>query len=89
MQEGEANVPREVTDREGTVWSCVQAYAGLSEDGGGGAAASRAEDAGGPVEVVCTPTGGAKTVRLELAADWEQALDDATLAGEIESRRET
>lgn len=82
-------MPREVTDGGGTVWSCVQAYAGLSEDGEGGAAAERAEGEGGTVEVVCTPSGGAKTVRLELAADWEQALDDAALVGEIESRRES
>jgi len=80
-------VPREVTDGEGTVWSCAQAYAGLSEDGEGGAAASRAEAGGGPVEVVCTPSGGAKTVRLELAPDWEQSLGDDALVGEIESRR--
>ncbi len=82
-------MPREVTDGDGTVWSCAQAYAGLSEDGEGGAAASRAESEGGTVEVVCTPSGGAKTVRLELAADWEQALDDDALVVEIESRRET
>ena len=81
-------MPREVTDGEGTVWSCAQAYAGLSEDGEGGAAASRAESEGGKVEVVCTPSGGAKTVRLELAPGWEGSLADEALLREIESRRE-
>jgi hypothetical protein len=79
-----------VTGEDGTVWSCVQAYAGLAADGGGGGeAASRAEGEDGRVEVVCTPSGGAKTVRLELAADWEESLGDDALAREIESRRET
>ncbi|HEV2862399.1 MAG TPA: hypothetical protein VGX48_15410 [Pyrinomonadaceae bacterium] len=78
-------MPREVTGGDGTVWSCAQAYAGLGE----GEAAERAEAQGGSVEVVCTPSGGAKTVRLELAAGWEESLGDEELVREIESRRET
>ena len=76
---------REVTGEDDIVWSCAQAYAGLGE----GEAAERAEDEGGRVEVVCTPSGGAKTVRLELARGWEESLEDEALLREIESRRET
>ena len=80
-------VPREVTGADGISWSCVEAYAGLS-DGGGGEAAARA--AGGDrLAVVCTPGGGAKSVRLELPAGWDESFDDEQLLREIESRRET
>ena len=80
-------MPREVSGEDGTVWSCVEAYAGLSDEGNTEAAA-RAADGDG-LAVVCTPSGGAKSVRLELPADWEQSLDDGQLLREIESRRET
>ena len=83
-------MPREVTGEDGTRWSCAQAYAGLSENSeGGGAAAERVDSEGGRVEVVCTPSGGAKTARVELAADWETALTDEELLREIEAHRET
>ncbi|HEX8720015.1 MAG TPA: hypothetical protein VF736_05190 [Pyrinomonadaceae bacterium] len=75
---------REVTDGEGTRWTCVQAYAGLTQDGGGAAAdAAAGED--GRVEVVCTPSGGAQTVRLRLAAGWEDECSDEELLREIEA----
>jgi hypothetical protein len=37
--------------------------------------------------VVCTPSGGAQTVELELPAGWEEKLSDEELAGEIEKAR--
>ena len=80
-------MPREVNGGDGISWSCVEAYAGLS-DGGGGGAAERAA-AGDTLTVVCTPSGGAKTVRLELARDWETSLGDEELLRKIESHRET
>lgn len=80
-------MPREVAGADGISWSCVEAYAGLSDEGGTEAAALAA-DGGGGLTVVCTPSGGAKSVRLELAADWETALDDEQLLREIETRRE-
>ena len=67
---------------DGTKWSCVQAYAGLEEDS---AAAQVAQD-GGKVTVVCTPSGGEQSVRLELDTDWEQ-LSDQELAGAINAER--
>ena len=56
-------VAREVTDQQGIRWSCVEAYAGLSPDGNGGEAA-KADGAGERFRVVCTPSGGAKSVEL-------------------------
>ena len=76
---------REVTDGGGTRWVCVQAYAGLAGDGGGGAAAAGAADEDGRVEVVCTPSGGAQTVRLKLAEGWEDRCSDEELLREIEA----
>ena len=78
---------RDVTGADGISWSCVEAYAGLSGEGGNEAAARAAEGDG--LAVVCTPSGGAKSVRLELPAGWEKSLDDEQLLREIESHRET
>ena len=83
---------REVTDAEGTVWSCVQAFAGLGERSGAAQAAAEklAEKLGGgdgQVAVVATPRGGAQTVRLQLPPDWAEALDDEALAGAIADAR--
>ncbi len=78
---------REVTDADQVTWTCVQAYAGL----GDGAAAEALEEKrvaeGRGVPVVCTPTGGAQSVRLELADDWLEAVPDDELLAHIERRR--
>jgi len=50
---------REVTYGEGTAWSCVEAYAGLSEDGKSEAARVEGTDR---FRVVCTPSGGAQEI---------------------------
>ena len=76
--------PREVTDADGTRWACVEAYAGLDDGDAGDAAPA----GGGRVEVVCTPSGGAQTVRLRLASDWAEALDDDALLAAIAAVRE-
>jgi hypothetical protein len=79
---------REVTDREGTRWVCVQAYAGLSQGGEAGGApeeAARVGGEGGRFDVVCTPDGGAQTVRLRLPGGWEDAYSDEELLREIEA----
>lgn len=77
---------KEVTDGEGTKWVCAQAYAGLTREVEG-EAAERAEDEDGRVEVVCTPSGGAQTVRLHLRAGWEESYADEDLLREIAARR--
>ncbi|MBC6700494.1 hypothetical protein H8B14_20385 [Hymenobacter sp. BT190] len=73
---------REVTDQHNTTWTCVQAYAATDS-----AAAEKAmelsETDSGAVPVVCTPSGGAQTVRLELEKDWLDNLSNAELTTAI------
>jgi len=71
-------MPREVTGEDGVVWSCIQAFAGLGNDSEK-AAAARVEGASSRVYVVCTPSGGAKSVRLALPGGWEESLSDDCL----------
>ena len=80
-------MPREINDQNGTTWSCVQAYAGLQNDSEKREAAS-VEGKDGKIYVVCTPSGGAQTVRLELASDWENSLSDEDLLTAIEKQSE-
>jgi hypothetical protein len=76
-------MPREVTDEAGITWSCIQAFAGLGKDPVKTDAA-RVEGAPDHVHVVCTPSGGARSVRVALPADWEEHCDDAALLGAIQ-----
>ncbi|EMR01932.1 hypothetical protein [Cesiribacter andamanensis] len=74
-------IQREVNDQENTRWTCVQAYSGPgSEDLEEGDAA---KDHNGHVAVVCTPSGGAQTVRLQLPANWQETLSDEQLLKKI------
>ncbi len=77
-------MPREITDQEGIVWTCIQAFAGLGNDPDK-LEAARVDGARDRVHVVCTPSGGAHSVRLELPSDWEAALADEDLAAAIRS----
>jgi hypothetical protein len=73
---------REITTADKTQWTCVQAYASVDSTAADKAVAlSETEDGGVPV--VCTPSGGAQTVRLELAKDWLENLSDEELANAI------
>lgn len=69
---------REVTDSHNTTWTCVQAYAGV-ETAATAEAVERSTSNDSGVTVVCTPSGGAQTVRLELAPDWQKSLSDDEL----------
>lgn len=71
-------MPREVSDGEGVTWSCTQAFAGLSE-GAEKDEAARVKGTDDCYHVVCTPSGGAKSVRIKLPGDWETALSDEAL----------
>ncbi len=77
---------REVQDAESVTWVCLQAFSGVS-----GATAEKAtervESAGGTVPVVCTPSGGAQSVRLELTTGWDDQLTDPDLLAAIGSAR--
>jgi hypothetical protein len=77
---------REVTDAEGTAWSCIQAFAGLGEDPAKTEAA-RVEGAPDRVHVVCTPAGGARSVRVELPLGWAEALPDDAILEAIRARQ--
>lgn len=79
-------MPREVQDDQGITWSCVEAYAGLSGDAGD---AARADGPGERYRVVCTPSGGAKSVELELPAGWEESMSDEDLLREISRHSDT
>lgn len=77
---------REVQDSDNIVWTCVQAYAGsnskLAEK------AAKLDDSGdGRVTVVCTPSGGAQTVRLQLSESWLKDLSDEDLLEAIVTER--
>lgn len=66
------DTPREVRDEDGLTWSCLEALADPGD---------------GNVAVVCTPSGGAQSVRLALAPDWRASLDDAALLAEVARAR--
>jgi hypothetical protein len=80
-------MPREVTDAEGITWSCIQAYAGLSQNSEKQEAAQVNEDKD-TYRVVCTPSGAAQSVRLELQGDWENSYSDEQLLQEIGKQRQ-
>lgn len=69
---------REVTDKENIKWVCVQAYAGL-EGKNQDKAAELSQTNDGKVPVVCTPTGGAKSVRITVDKNWEELPDEDLL----------
>lgn len=78
---------REVTDSENTTWICVQAYGGLEGEKAEKAAAL-SENGNGQVTVVCTPGGGAQTVRLELSKNWLEDTSDEELLASISAAQE-
>lgn len=73
---------REVQDAEGTRWVCVQSLGGV-EGAAADAAAARLEDDDGRVPVVCTPSGGAESVRVRLDVGWEETVSDEALLAAI------
>ena len=75
---------RQVTDREGITWSCIQAFAGLGNDAEK-VEAARVEGSGDRLHVVCTPSGGSRSVRLELPAGW-QDMGEGDLLAAIQAR---
>jgi hypothetical protein len=74
---------REVTDREGITWTCIQALSGISDE----AAQVKGEE--NSYWVVCTPSGGAQSVRVKLQGDWQTTDSDEALLDEIAAAQET
>ena len=74
---------REVTDTENIRWVCIQALAGagaeLAEK-----AADKMKDEEGKIPVVCTPAGGAQSVRIQLSEGWTNNIADEELLRFIE-----
>jgi hypothetical protein len=79
-------MPREITDEDGITWSCIQAFAGLGNDPDKMHAAR--VPSSDRLRVVCTPSGGAGSVRLELPEDWEARMPDSDLLQVIQKRRD-
>jgi hypothetical protein len=80
-------IQREVQDSENVTWSCVQALSGLSGEAAE-EAAERIESGQGKVPVVCTPSGGEQSVRVELPNGWEERMSDEDLLAAIAAARE-
>ncbi|HEY9421503.1 MAG TPA: hypothetical protein VIW92_08820 [Thermoanaerobaculia bacterium] len=77
---------REIQDDENIAWTCVQAFSGLSGQAAE-EAAERIESEEGRVPVVCTPSGGEQSVRLELPKDWLERMSDGELLEAIAAGR--
>jgi hypothetical protein len=75
-----------VQDAENTTWTCVQALSGLTGQAAE-EAAERIESEKGTVPVICTPSGGEQSVRLELPRDWVDTMSDDDLLKAIKRRR--
>lgn len=69
---------REVTDQEGTSWSCVQAFSAGNE-ANSEKIAELTEGDGNHIPVVCTPSGGAQSIRLQLPQNWLEDFSDEAL----------
>ena len=77
-------MPREITDHEGIVWTCIQAFAGLGNDPEK-VDAARVGGSTDRYHVVCTPSGGSRSVRLELPGGWEEESSDEEILTAIRS----
>jgi hypothetical protein len=79
---------REIIDKEGTTWNCVQAYEELAKiDEEKAQEAARVKGKEDLVEVVATPSGGAQTVRLELKSDWKESATDEEILDKIKENQ--
>lgn len=74
---------REVQDENKIQWKCVQALEGVhtvsKPDIG-----QRLQNKDGQVPVICTPSGGAQTIRLFLNKDWDESMSDESLLKAIQ-----
>jgi hypothetical protein len=77
---------REIQSADGITWKCVQAFSGLSDS-------TENQDAAqvkGELDtywVVCTPSGGAQSVRLKLQGEWYSTYSDEQLLDEIQAQQ--
>ncbi len=73
---------RIVNDKDGNAWTCVQAFTGLSDQEEHPEAA-QVKGKKDTYWVVCTPSGGAQSVRLQLPGDWESTYSNEALLDAI------
>ncbi|EIM28459.1 hypothetical protein [Microvirga lotononidis] len=78
-------MPREVTDPDGITWTCIQAFSGLGTDAEKTEAA-RVDGTADIYQVVCTPSGSAQSVRVELPGDWERTMSEEKLLDMIRAQ---
>jgi hypothetical protein len=78
-------MPHEISDAEGRTWSCVQAVVGFGNDPEK-ANTARMHGERGRLDVVCTPNGGAKSVRIDLAGGWEEGMSDGGMLKAVQER---
>lgn len=76
---------REVTDAAGITWTCIQAFSGLGKDPEK-VEAARVDGEPDAFQVVCTPSGGAQSVRIAMPGDWEEQASDAQVLEAIEAQ---
>jgi hypothetical protein len=77
---------REIQDTNGITWTCLQAFSGLSDI----AEAQEAAEVKGEENtywVICTPSGGAQSVRLKLKGQWDKEYSDEELLQEIKTQQ--
>ncbi|HYX33940.1 MAG TPA: hypothetical protein VE954_12560 [Oligoflexus sp.] len=79
---------REITDRNHVIWQCTQVFSGANPKLAGRAACLAKED-DGSLSIVCTPSGGEQTVRLQLKEDWYDQMSDDDLRKAIENAKES
>jgi hypothetical protein len=79
---------REVQDAKNIRWVCLQALADV-EGHTAEVAAVLVESDAGTVPVVCTPSGGEQTMRVELPKGWEESVSDDELLAAIMAARAT
>ncbi|MGO4386116.1 hypothetical protein AB4Y85_01120 [Microvirga sp. 2YAF29] len=78
-------MPREVSAPDGITWTCIQAFSGLGKDPEKMEAA-RVDGKADAFQVVCTPSGGAQSVRIELPGDWEAEISEEQLLDMIQAQ---
>lgn len=77
---------REIKDSDGITWTCLQAFSGLSDN----TEAQEAAQVKGEEDtywVVCTPSGGAQSVRLKLKDQWYKEYSNQELLQEIKAQQ--
>jgi hypothetical protein len=77
---------QEIIDSKGITWISIQAYSGISHNAENQDAA-QAKGQEDSYWVVCTPSGGTKSVRLKLEGEWETSYSDERLLNEIEAQQ--